>query len=134
MRNYSAALSVLVVAILAACDGYSSGPEDDGLLTGTYTGEAEIIGAEVLDVTFTLTEYLGGVTGSFTAADGTTGSIAGSISGSTLTFTITQTAPCAGSHDGTAAIENGGDRLSGFYMGSSPCTGPVNASFVINRT
>ena len=117
---------VLAATLVIACDGYSSGPEDDdGSLTGTYTGEAEIIGVEVLDVTFTLTEYLGGVTGSFTAADGTTGSIAGSINGSTLTFTITQTAPCAGSHDGTASIENGGDRLSGFYMGSSPCAGPV---------
>ncbi|HET9332476.1 MAG TPA: hypothetical protein VFQ21_02705 [Gemmatimonadota bacterium] len=127
-------LVVLAVTLLIACDGYSSGPEDDGSLTGTYTGEAEIIGVEVLDVTFRLTEYLGGVTGTFTAADGTAGSIAGSISGSTLTFTITQTAPCAGSHDGTASIENGGDRLSGFYMGSSPCTGPVNANFVTNRT
>ena len=73
-------LVVLAATLLMACDGYSSGPEDDGLLTGTYTGEAEIIGVEVLDVTFTLTEYLGGVTGTFTAADGTTGSIAGSIS------------------------------------------------------
>jgi len=132
MRNF-AALLLLAVSVLAACDGYSSGPDGDGLLSGSYTGEAEIIGVEVVDVTFTLTEYLGGVTGTFTASDGTAGSISGSVNGSTWTFTITQSAPCAGSHEGTATVENGGDRLTGFYMGSSPCTGPVNASFVVDR-
>jgi hypothetical protein len=98
-----------------------------------YTGEAEIIGVEVVEVTFTLTEYLGGVAGTFTAADGTAGSISGTVNGTSLTFTITQTAPCAGMHDGTATIANAGDRLTGFYMGSSPCTGPVNANFVVDR-
>jgi hypothetical protein len=121
-------------AVVVACDGYSSGPDSgDGAVTGMYRGEAEIIGAEAVEVTFTLTEYLGGVTGTLTAADGTVGSISGTVNGTSLTFTITQTAPCAGMHDGTATIANAGDRLTGFYMGSSPCTGPTNANFVVDR-
>ena len=118
----------------AACDDYGSGPVDGtGPLTGTYAGEAEIVGVETVDVTLSLTEYLGVVTGTFTVTDGTTGSITGTVSGTTLDFTIAVTAPCTGEYDGFAEIEDGGRRLSGGYFGGLPCVGPLNAFFVVDR-
>lgn len=126
---------VAAVAMAAACDDYGSGPDpSESPLTGTYTGAVEIVGVETVDVTFSLTEYLGAVTGTLTAADGTTGSITGTVSGSTLDFTVTVTAPCAGEYDGFAEIEAGGRRLSGGYFGGLPCVGPLNAFFVVDRS
>jgi len=123
-----------LAALLAACDDYGSGPVDgDGPLTGTYTGTAEIVGVETIDVTFSLSEYLGIVTGTISAADGTMGSITGTTNGSTLDFTVDVTAPCAGEYDGFAEIEDGGRRLSGGYFGGLPCVGPLNAFFVVDR-
>jgi hypothetical protein len=137
MRN-SAALALLIVAVLAACDGYSSGPDEgEGSLTGTHSGTVEgTAGGDpfTLTVTFTLTEYRNGVTGTYTTSDGTGGTVTGTISGSTVSFTINQGTPCVGTFTGTASISNGSDRLTGTYSGSSPCTGAVSASFVTNRT
>jgi hypothetical protein len=126
----STALIVLVVAVLAACDGYSSGPDEgEGSLEGTAEGDPF-----TLTATFTLTEYLNGVSGTYTTSDGTGGTVTGTISGSTVSFTINQGTPCVGTFTGTASISNGGDRLTGTYSGNSPCTGAVSASFVTNRT
>lgn len=134
----SAALSVLFAAALAACDGYSSGPDEgEGSLTGSFSGTVEgTAGGDpfTLTATFTLTEYLNGVSGTFTTSDGTGGTVTGTISGSTVSFTINQSTPCAGTFNGTASISNGADRLTGTYSGNSPCTGAVSASFVTNRT
>jgi hypothetical protein len=84
-------------------------------------------------VTFTLNEYLNGVTGTYSTSDGTGGTVTGTISGSTVSFTINQATPCVGAFSGSASISNGGDRLTGTYSGNSPCTGAVTASFEMNR-
>lgn len=127
-------VAILVVWLAAGCDEYGSGPDEGtGPLTGTYTGEGEVVGVDTVDITFSLTEYLGIVTGTFTATDGTTGSVTGTTDGSQLDFTVAVTAPCAGEYDGFAEILDGGRRLSGGYFGGLPCVGPLNASFVVDR-
>jgi hypothetical protein len=127
-------LFVLLAALPGtACDDYGSGPEDQGLLRGTWAGTAEIVGVKTVDLTLDLTDYLGVVTGSLQTADGTTGSITGTIDGTTLSFDLAVTAPCEGAFDGFAEIEAQGRRLSGGYFGGSPCTGPVNVFFVVDR-
>lgn len=128
---------VLAGALGLACDGYSSGPDDGaGSLTGSFSGTVDgTADAEpfTLTVTFTLVEYLNGVTGTYTTSDGTGGSFTGTISGSTVSFSIAQGTPCVGSFTGTASSSMSGTRLTGTYSGTSPCTGQVNASFVVNR-
>lgn len=127
---------VIAAALMAACDSYSSGPDNgDGILSGAYTGAVHGTIEEPLDLvaTFTLTEYLGTVTGTFTTDDGMAGSISGTVSGSNVAFTINQTAPCAGTFSGTATISDAGGRLMGTYSGDSPCTGAVTAIFDLTR-
>lgn len=132
-----AGFSLMVgAALLAACDSYSSGPDDgDGVLSGSYTGTVHGTIENPLDliVTFTLTEYLGTVTGTFTTDDGTAGSISGTVSGTNVTFTINQTVPCVGTFSGTATIADAGGQLIGTYSGNSPCTGAVTAIFDVTR-
>lgn len=129
----------LGVALLSACgDSYSSGPDNGSTsLTGSYRGTVDgTTGGDLftLTATFTITEYLGGVTGTFTTDSGTGGSISGTISGANVSFMINQTTPCAGTFNGTASSSNGNSRLTGSYSGTSPCTGQVSASFVVNRS
>lgn len=128
------ALVLLGIVSLTACDGYSSGPAGNGaLVTGTYTGTVTISGAQApLSVTFTLAQTGNSFTGTFTTSD-TGGTASGTVTGSTATFTINQTAPCTGSFTGTATITNSGGHISGSYSGTSPCTGPISATFVVNR-
>ncbi|HEU4464241.1 MAG TPA: hypothetical protein VFS53_04280 [Gemmatimonadota bacterium] len=125
---------VLVVATLvAACDSYSSGPETgEGAVTGRYTGQVDLADDQVAELTLNLTEYLGGVTGSFSLDNGSSGSLTGTVSGSTVSFTISQSIPCVASLVGTATISNGGDRLIGSFSGTS-CDVPVNVSFDVTR-
>ncbi|HYO47500.1 MAG TPA: hypothetical protein VEY33_12515 [Gemmatimonadota bacterium] len=123
-------------ALAAACDGYSSGPDDgDGSLTGGFYGTIE--GFEkgnpfTRTVNFQMSEYLGTVTGGFSIVGGRgAGTVSGTVTGSTVSFTFDQTAPCPGTFAGTATLA--GDRLTGTYSGSS-CRGAVTASFEVNRT
>lgn len=127
---------VLAATLMAACDGYSSGPEDgDRSLTGDFYGTIE--GTErdnpfTRTVNFHLTEYFGTVTGGFSIVGGRgAGTVSGTVTGSTVSFTFDQTAPCPGTFAGTATLA--GDRLTGTYSGSS-CRGAVTASFEVNRT
>lgn len=138
MHNPGIALVVaLALMLLMACDSYSSGPDDeDGVLSGTYTGMVDGTAAGdplAFVVTFTLTEYLDTVTGTFVTDAGTAGSVSGTVNGSNVTFSINQTLPCAGTFEGTGSITNAGGVLTGTYAGTSPCTGSVTASFVVNR-
>ena len=127
---------LVVAAAIVACDSYSSDPDTDGSLSGTWTGSAE--GTTngdpfELAVTFTLTEYLGGLSGTFATEGGTTGGLNGTVSGANVSFTISQSSPCAGTFPGTASISMGGTRLTGTYSGVSGCTGQLTASFVVDR-
>jgi hypothetical protein len=123
MGNLRTAI-VLAAVLLAACDGFSSGPdEEDRSLTGSFYGTVE--GTEKGNP-FTRT-----VTGSFSIVGGTgVGTIRGSVTGSTVSFTFDQTAPCEGTFIGTASLV--GDRLIGTYSGSS-CRGAVTAGLDVNR-
>jgi hypothetical protein len=125
------------VAIAAACDDYSTGPEDDeaslnGLFGGTVEGlEVDRDNPFSHTVNLTLSEYLGTLTGSFsiTGAYGS-GTVSGTITGSTVSFVFHQTEPCPGTFTGTAMFA--GDHVSGIYSGSG-CRGDVTASFELDR-
>jgi hypothetical protein len=134
MGNLRTAI-VLAAVLLAACDGFSSGPdEEDRSLTGSFYGTVE--GTEkgnpfTRTVNLDLTESMGNVTGSFSIVGGTgAGTIRCSVTGSTVSITFDQTAPCEGTFIGTASLV--GDRLIGTYSGSS-CRGAVTAGLDVNR-
>jgi hypothetical protein len=131
-------LLVACALALAACEGYSTEPENDEVsLTGGFHGMVE--GVEIdrdnpfsHTVNLALTEYLGTLSGSFsiTGAYGS-GTVTGTIDGSAVSFVFHQTDPCPGSFTGTATFD--GDRLTGTYSGSG-CRGNVTASLEVNRT
>jgi hypothetical protein len=125
---------MMCVAAMWACDGYSSGPDDDGSLTGGFYGTVE--GTEKGNpfsrtVNLQLNEYASTVTGGFSFVGGYgAGDISGSVTGSSVTFTFAQTIPCAGTFTGSGMFAE--DRLTGTYSGSS-CRGAVTASFELDR-
>lgn len=136
--NETRMLLVACAVILAACDDYSTGPEDgeeslNGLFHGTVEGlETDRDNPFSHTVNLSLTEYLGTLNGSFsiTGAYGS-GTVSGTVTGSTVSFVFHQTDPCAGTFTGTATFD--GDRLTGTYSGSG-CRGNITASFEVDRT
>ena len=132
------ALMLLGIVSLAACGGYSSGPAGNGdgnLVAGTYTGSVNGTADSqpfTLNVTFTLVQSGDSFNGTFTTND-TGGSASGTVNGLNVTFTINQTSPCNGTFTGAGTISSSGGRITGSYSGTSPCTGPVSAAFVVDR-
>ncbi|MFQ5719384.1 MAG: hypothetical protein ACE5IK_07520 [Acidobacteriota bacterium] len=123
---------------LAACGGGGSGtgavpaPPPQNLtgtcvasLEGTRDGQPVTASA-----TYDLVQDGTGITGTWSTDDGASGDLSGVISGATLTFTLTQTVPCAGTFNGQATA-SAGSVVAGSYAGNSPCRGAEVIQLVI---
>jgi hypothetical protein len=121
---------VAFALLLVACKDEPQEP-----LTGSYSGSTSgTRGGQAFSaaITFTLTQNGNQLTGTYTSPGGTTGEISGTVAGVSVTGTITQGSPCAGSFNTTAHVENSGRRLSGTYSGVG-CGQDVTATFTVER-
>ncbi len=132
MRKTLALAWCSTLMIVTACGGDSSGPAVINL-SGTFSGTISAVGFPAGTATFTLTQSGTSVTGSWVTSLGSAGTGSGNLSGTTLSITLNQTNPCAGTFTGTATVQNAGNRLSGSFSGSD-CNGSGSGTFVVNRT
>jgi hypothetical protein len=105
-------------------------------LNGTFAGEISGIQGDrsfTMGVSFTIVQTDDKIAGAWTTTGGTSGTVTATVARGTLVdVRVKQINPCEGEFAGIAAIEGGGLRLRGSYLGNG-CGGPVNASFVVNR-
>ncbi len=105
-------------------------------LSGTFAGNISGIQGDrsfTMGVSFTIVQTEDKIAGAWTSTGGTSGTVTATVEGDTLiNIRVRQLNPCEGEFAGIAAIEVGGLRLRGSYLGNG-CGSPVNASFIVNR-
>ncbi len=105
-------------------------------LSGTFAGRISGIQGNrsfTMEVSFTIVQTESRIAGVWTSTGGTSGTIIATVDGEDLIeVRIRQINPCAAEFAGVAAVEAGGSRLRGSYLGDA-CGSPVNASFLVNR-
>jgi len=105
-------------------------------LNGTFAGQVSGIQGDrsfSMGVSFTIVQTEDKIAGAWTSTGGTSGTVTATVAGNTLTeVRVKQINPCEGEFAGVAAIEAGGLRLRGSYLGHG-CGSPVNASFIVDR-
>jgi hypothetical protein len=107
-------------------------------VTGTWDARFTITGGTVaplgtqFSASFMLVQTGTMVTGTFPTPSGGTGEISGTIMGRTMTFTVTESPPCAGSFSGTADISSTSRRLDGSGTGTD-CNGTASADFTADK-
>ena len=100
----------------------------EGVWTGSMGSPVTTTQALVLTLSQTGTS----LTGTFNIENGSaTGTISGSVRGDIVTFTATQTTPCAGSYTGDADVD--GDEMEGPLKGTSICSGAFDGVFFVSR-
>jgi len=101
-------------------------------VAGVWNGSLGSSTAPTRALVLTLAQTGGSMTGTFNInAGGATGTVSGSVSRNTLTFTATQTTPCAGSFTGDADVS--GNAMDGTLVGTSICGGAFNGAFFVDR-
>src|SRR5215831_12263608 len=99
--------------------------------TVTVTGGTAAPAGTIFDVVLDLVQTGSNVTGTYTTSTGD-GTVTGTVSGRTLTFTLTQVHPCAGSFSGSATIGPLNAEMTGSFSGSD-CAGTMDASFLATK-
>jgi hypothetical protein len=116
--------------------GQSKPENPAGGLSGTFAGQVSGIQGDrqfAMGVSFTIVQTADKIAGAWTSTGGTSGTVTATVAGETLIdVRVKQINPCEGEFAGVAAIEAGGLRLRGSYLGSG-CGAAVNASFIVNR-
>jgi hypothetical protein len=86
-----------------------------------------------MGVSFTIVQTENKIAGVWTSTGGTSGTVTATIDGEALIDVhVKQINPCEAEFAGVVAVEAGGSRLRGSYLGDA-CGNPVNASFLVNR-
>lgn len=105
-------------------------------MNGTFAGQVSGIQGDKsfsMGVSFTIVQTEDKIAGAWTSTGGTSGTVTATVSGNMLVdVRVKQINPCEGEFAGIAAIEAGGLRLRGTYLGGG-CGSPVNASFIVDR-
>lgn len=104
-------------------------------LDGTWDGS---FGSELVtptDITMILTQNAASLGGTWSAANGATGTVTGTISGTMGTFTLTETTPsCAGTFRGHALVLTGTADVLFFAFSGSDCLGSARGNGLVGRT
>lgn len=105
-------------------------------LSGTFAGRISGIQGSrsiTMGVSFTIVQTENKIAGVWSSTGGTSGTLTATLDGEDLTeVRIRQINPCEAEFAGVVAVEAGGSRLRGSYLGDS-CGSPVNASFLVDR-
>jgi hypothetical protein len=134
--------TTLFLAILASfgCGGSTNSVTGDPpTVTGTWNATvtanpaAGPFAAGQFTATFTLAQSDAAVSGTYTTSDGASGTVSGTVSLHTLSFTLTQSAPCEGSFTGAGTIIDAWTQMSGGYAGSDSCAGSFTVNFTATR-
>lgn len=103
-------------------------------LDGTWDGSFASELVAPTDITMILSQTGASLSGTWSAANGATGTATGTISGTMGTFTLTETTPnCSGTFRGHAAVLTGTTYLMFFSFSGSDCLGNARGSGFVGR-
>ena len=130
-------ISTILITYLVSCSDSSSGSscnEDPAYdVSGEWYLNITVTGGDQMSAGTMFTAIInveqndnGSITGSITLEGGLTADFSGTVCGTSLFFKIKQNAPCSGTFNGEAQINNGGTTISGSYTGSD-CNGKLQA-------
>jgi len=134
---WAAALVVSTVFFVGCSDApapLSLAPTGESVIEGFWVGQGDVTGGSMaslgsrFDLSMNVSQVGNGVTGKIMNDDGSVFDLAGTIKGQSLTFTLTQAKPCAGTFTGTATAMNGDTEIIGDYSGTG-CRGSIVAEF-----
>jgi len=134
---WAAALVVLMVFFVGCSDSpapFSPVPTGESIIEGYWVGQGDVTGGNMasvgqrFDLTMTVSQVGNGVTGTVMDENGSVFDLAGTVKGQSLTFTLTQDKPCAGTFTGSATAMNGDTKIIGDYSGNG-CRGSITAEF-----
>jgi type V secretory pathway adhesin AidA len=97
---------------------------------GTVTGGTQQRVGRKFNLVLTLSQVDSEVTGAVMTGLGMEWDATGTLNGQVLTFTLTQSQPCAGSYSGAGTASNGDSELTGSFSGTD-CNGTLSADFTV---
>lgn len=97
-------------------------------VTGTWYATIDLPGLGNLSATLSLVQTDASVSGTVAIVGFGSGSLVGNVSGETMNFVINELSPCAGTFNGTAAINEDYRSVAGSFSGSD-CDAFWSATF-----
>jgi len=141
-------INELITSVNSALNGCLPAPPTSADLRGNFllalvvTGGTQAPKGASTQAAFAISQQSGNAaTGSYQTATGAAGTVTATvvdpcetaILGHVISFTVTQSTPCAGTFHGTAVTTDTGNVLNGFYTGSD-CHGTLEVAVVGGRS